>query len=267
MHNNTAITRNASKSKNPQGTPNNNQAIKSTDDLYVAVNEIKTSVAAILQSQEFLSFKFDELSRKQCDIEKENIALRKEVNELQSKVTNLETEHVKMHQHVFKNVVTIAGVPYDKQENLYEVVNAVTSILNVQTADTQLVNCKRLINAKNKLTPSIYVEFASNKTKTELMMKYKENGPIMLKQYIPNVNDILSPLKPTSKIIFNNYICNFTMNLLAEAKKLKERYSLKYVWQNNGTVFLKQSDKSKTFYVNSSNDLKKIDLTLSNTEN
>lgn len=261
------VTRNSSKNKIMQGTPTNNQPIKSTDELYLAVNEIKSTVTAILQSQEFLSFKFDELSRKQADIEKENIVLRKEVNELQSQFTNLQNEHIKMHQQVYKNVITIAGVPYKKEENLHEVVNAVTSILNVPLANTQVESCRRLINANNKLTPSIYVELTSNKIKTELMGKYKENGPIMMKQYIPNEKDIPSQLKSTSKIILNNYICNFTMKLLAEARKLKEKHSLKYVWQNNGTVFLKQSDKSKTFFANSSDDIKKIDLAISTTDN
>lgn len=248
-------TRNAG-SKAQTGTPNQN--IKSTDELYIAVGAIRESVAAILSSQDSLVKKFDELSNRQLHIEQENKVLHKEVTSLHEKVNSLQLEQAKMHQQLYKNVITITGVPYQKEEDVFEIVRTITSLLGIQIENYNIECCRRLKSATNNITQAVYVEFTSNKLKNDIIQKYKANGPILLEQYLPSGN-IPKPLMPTSKIIVNNFISNFTLHLLSESRQLKEKYNIKYVWQRNGVIHIKKSDKSKVYFIKTFEELENID--------
>lgn len=205
-----------------------------------------------------LTNKFDELSNRQFHIEQENFQLRKDVTSLTATVNSLQLEQAKMHQQVYRNVLTITGVPYYKDENVFLVIRNITTILGIPIESEDIECCRRLKSSSNKITHAIYVEFTTNKLKNEVMEKYKINGPILLEQYLPEGN-IPKPLTRASKIIFNNFISNFTMQLLSETRKLKDKYDIKYVWQQNGVVRVRKTEKSTVHFIKSFVDINKLD--------
>lgn len=64
-------------------------------------------------------------------------------------------------------------------------------------------------------SPILVMEFMTNPIKEEIQQQFKENGPIMLNQVFTTTKN------ETTKIYINEYLTDYTRNLLTEATKLE----------------------------------------------
>ena len=83
--------------------------------------------------------------------------------------------------------------------------------------------------------PIIIAEFNQIQIKEKMQLNFKTNGPPIHKQIL-KTNDTVNNNR---KIYINDYLCPYKKQLFEEAKKLKEKFNFKYVWNKNGNLFLR----------------------------
>lgn len=200
------------------------------------------------QEQQGLEFRaiFDELK-------KENSALKKTVHSLVVKNNKLETEvsmlttglNSLIQDKLAKNLI-ITGIPVTEGEDLIKLMITIGLLLKVDISDAKF-RVRRLFSKKGGKYVNLLVEFDDIQLKTELL-KQRKQLPLLVSQ--------LGLLSETEKqIFFFHHLTSTYLNLLSEARKLKDSHKLRYIWYQNNQVLIKRENCSKIFAVKSLMDL------------
>lgn len=200
----------------------------------------------------FLAHKFDELNAKMMLMEQQNKNITKENTEIKERLLHLETHYYRQQQQQLGAHLTIHGIPKKSDENIKNTIIEIGKILNINITQNNIKNARRMNSNNQNFTPIIVVEFDSYYIKQEIQKQYKNNGPILLKQIIPTTTN------ETTKVYINEYLTEYTKNLFTEAKKLKSKYNIQFVWIKNGTVYTREKTGEDIIKVVHSESIRQI---------
>lgn len=200
----------------------------------------------------FLAEKFDVINQKIVQIEHKNKNLIVTNNDIKNRLKKLETQHYKEQQQQLSKHLTIHGIPKKTNEDLENIITNVAKILKTDISKNNIVNYRRMFTNENMASPIIIAEFDCMETKQQIQQQFKQNGPIILKQLIPNT------LNETKQIYVNEYLSEHTKKLLDDAKKLRTTHNVQFVWVRNGTVYVREKSDTKPFKVTHHDDIKAI---------
>lgn len=201
-----------------------------------------------LQEKQGMEFRaiFDELK-------KENSALKKTVtnlvvknNKLETEVSLLKTGLNTLLQDKLANNLIISGVPVTENENLSKLVVEIGSELKVDISGSKF-NVRRLFTKTPNKYANLLVEFEDIKYKTELL-KQKKHHPLLVSQ-------LGFKTETERQIFFFHQLTASYLNVLSEARKLKESHHFRYIWYQNNQVLIKKENNQKVYAVKSLNDL------------
>lgn len=88
-------------------------------------------MSGILKSQEFISLQFDSFRETIQLLREDNTTLKHRVNNLESKVTSLETEINKIQQASLKNHIVVTGLPIKPIDETNKIVEKIGNILSI----------------------------------------------------------------------------------------------------------------------------------------
>ena len=216
-------------------------------------------LAAIQQSQDFLSDKFDSFQKRISQLEKEKDLLQKEVSEIKSIVYKLEQELDKRDRTELKSRAIIFGLPYEKDENLPEFFNKFSNVIGSNITSNDIVSIERLYKPEAKKPPSngpppVKVFFKDENKKNDFMDKKIEYGVLTSTEINPKM---LFKGKST-KISIREEMTPYLMELQKEMNSVREKLQIKYIWPGrNGVILVKKSDDGKIHKIKSRLDVRK----------
>lgn len=214
------------------------------------LKEIKSDYKDFKVSQEKQGLEFRAIFD---ELKKENSTLKKTVHNLVVKNNKLETEVSvltiglnSLMQDKLANNLIITGIPVTEGENLIQLMITIGLLLKVDVSGEKF-RVRRLFTKKGGKYANLLVEFDDIQLKTDLL-KQRKQLPLLVSQ--------LGLVCETEKqVYFFHHLTPTYLNLLSDARKLKDSHKLRYIWYQNNQVLIKRENSSKIFAVKSSKDL------------
>lgn len=226
---------------------NDPQYIPTLKDMFLLIRETHRTVS-------FLADKFDDINTKIQQVTQQNKEIVRENQEIQERLSYVETYFFQQQQQQLNAHLTFHGITYKANENIENIIIDTVKALNTQITNNDIKNIRRMNTTTKKpnIAPIVVVEFNTSITKQNIQHKYKENGPIMVKQVFPSTSN------ETGKIYINEYLTNQTKNLYTEAKQLKNKCNFQYVWVKNGRIFAREKPGSDVIKIFNQNNIRGI---------
>lgn len=220
-------------------------------EMVVKVNKIEASYNSLVS-------KFDELEVKFNSIIVENQELKEDKVKDRSLIFYLESQLDQIKQQKLDNNVLIAGIP-NKDIHPEQIFEKITNVLKLSLSINDLIKLEFIDTSKEKhlksqqqhnSNPLLLINFKQHSSKTLFMQKKKEIKMIFAEQ--------LGFDGFENQIYFRDHLTSFKSYLLREARIIKNNNNYKYLWVKDGSIFMRQDDKSKVFSIRSKNDLHKL---------
>lgn len=209
-----------------------------------ALSEAVKAISGIEASMQLLSDKYDTILAKIDSQGTEVTALRKRVEQLESKTaeTAPSSQEVKdqlneLEQYSRRLNIEVHGMEKQANENLLSKMNCLARTLELpELSDSDLVSLHRLQpRAGNK--PVIIARFRS----------------VMLNERWMQIRSRLREKESSLRIFDNLTPTNKRLLWLAQTKGKEMRYN--YVWQRNGHVFVRKADGDRAIRIHRESDL------------
>lgn len=246
----------------------------SLNELHILIKQINENMMKrfcdIQESQEFISTQFDEFKTQMKNVIQENKTMKNAIIILKSKqdkyeniINKIEATIGNQSQEHLSNNIIVAGIPYTN-ENPSTIINTIFDQLKI-TAETkkEIHEIKYMENKKITTTNSIQlprfiiIKFKTLNAKQEVLKKKKDKQTLTVRQlgiFEENHHQMRDNL-----IFFRDQLTPFKLQLFREAKLLKMKHDIKFLWIKNSKLFMRKTDTSKIFTINSRNDLITID--------
>ena len=192
--------------------------------------------------------KIDDWMRATDKILKENTKLKTDMENLESKVNDLD-------QAGRLNNVEIQGIPEQTNENLNNVIQKISTYINydLKPEKIEYVHRVQLNKNSNNKTKNIILRFASRYEKENFLAAAKqkrlrkENGSSKMR--IPGISD---------NFFVNEHLTMFNKILYKETRTAAKNKGYKHSWTKNGKIFVRKDDASRIVHVNNAKLLEKL---------
>lgn len=222
----------------------------------------------IEESQEFLAKQFDALQsnfnafkQQLGGLSAENKKIRREVDDLNEKYTNLlltyerlEMDMDKVNRSTVSKNAVILGIPTTEDENAKDLVIKLANTIGCGLEIGDVVDARRLIkkNAASQSAP-ILVSFVSEQIKEKFFAHKRSRG------ILPTATVCSSFAGSTSRVVVRDELTAFGRELYSAAKELQTSTGYKYVWPGrNGRILLKRQDGAKVEEVSSKHQIQEM---------
>lgn len=223
------------------------------------LKEIKSDYKEFKASQDKQALEFQAVFE---ELRKENLTLKTTVKDLFIKNSLLETKVFALEfglnnilQEKLANNLIISGIPVLEEEDLPKLLRKICLKLDVKI-DNSKYKIRRLFTKKCNRYTNLLVEFEDINIKTALL---KQQKVLALSENQLGFNS-------NKPILFFHQLTSTFLNILNEARKLKDLHNFAYVWYQNNQVLIKRQNENKIYsikclkdltdLVNSSKDLK-----------
>lgn len=214
-------------------------------DIMIILREIFSSV-------QFLASKYDEILKRNLELENlctdlktENKTLREEIQVLKEDVDNIENTHN-------EKKIEVHGLPYKKNEDLCNIITKIgkTFDFNIEKEDIDdAYRIERVNNKDDKIKP-VVVSFVRKRDKEKFLNMRRKRSLFS--------NEIgLDEIR--TQIFINEYLSRRKKQLLWKTRKFKLEKNYKFVWTKNGRILLRKTENSQIIQVHSQEDLEKLE--------
>ena len=218
--------------------------------------EIDKRLEKVIDSQNFISSEFDKFKTITDKLMTDNVALRKDNDNLNAKVTALEKDIEAAHaatndleQYGRRSMLEIAGIPRTSEENTEQLVINLCSKLNLEVSPKDIEAAHR---TSTKESANIIVMFTNRKLRNLVLSKRSQLRKV-------TTHDLgLITERSASKIFINESLTRRNKELFGAALKIRKDQHYKYIWTRNGKIFLRQTDGSRVINIASESDLQKL---------
>lgn len=196
------------------------------------------------ESVDFFNNKYEEL---RSIVEARNASIHKlevHTTELQSTVTDLTQRLNRAEQHLRENNVEINGVPEHKSENLVSAIMQLSSTVNAQLKDEDVLNVTRVAKLdRNSNRPrSIIAKFRSARQR-DCFLTAVANYNKSHKEEKLNTRH-LGIAGHRSPVFVSEHLIPSTKALHAAARVKAKEMHYKFVWVRNGRVYVRKNEES-----------------------
>lgn len=158
---------------------------------------------------------------------KENIELKKDVEEVLERVRELE-------QYSRRDNLEIVGVPYTQGEDVYHIMGKVANILKVTFNRNDISVVHRLPVTKSRPHPNIIVKFIYRDLKSDWLRAAKAYRKSLTAAE-------LSDSWPSTNIYVNEHLTQHNKTVLGKARRFVKGKQLAHAWSREGKVFARKS--------------------------
>ncbi|XP_022819316.1 uncharacterized protein LOC111362541 [Spodoptera litura] len=228
------------------------QQLSSLPTLVSSIKSIKEELIELKKSFEFSSGRLDDFDARLVELEvkaSEFDNLRDTVSSLQAEVVSTRSDFCSFDHRTRLNNVEIKGVPVKKNENLFSVLDAISSKINYNCPKTQINYISRvpIHNSKEKL---VIVSFLNRYIKDDFIAAARANKELSTKD--------IGVQGPPHRIYVNDHLSIEYKKLLNRAKTAAKEKQYEFVWVKHGKIHVRKDVNCKTFIVRRESDLNKI---------
>lgn len=231
--------------------------IQDIDDIFSCENpgikEILMVLKEILASQQFISSKYDELLKRNQELETMCSKLKTENVEMKTEMNELKQNTRKIENTLNRGKIEIHGIPYEHDEDIKNIIIKIGKNFEVPIKKEDIAEAYRMRKAKHsneaqKNSPLV-VTFVRREDKQKFLCMRKNRSLFSDEINIKGVR---------SQIFINEYLSKTTKNLFWKAKKVKLEQQYKFLWINNGNILLRKTENSKVIQVSSEEDIENL---------
>lgn len=216
------------------------------------IRSIKTELTELKTSCDYSSDKLDEFSSRLVPVKtkaSELERLQETVNLLKADLLKTQLELASNEQRSRLNNVEIKGVPLKKDENLFSIVDAISSKIKYSCPKTQINYISRvpIYNSKEKL---IIVSFLNRYIKEEFIAAARADKEL-------STSDIGFHGSP-QRVYVNDHLSVESKKLLSKVKIIAKDKNYAYIWVKHVKIHVRKTTETKPFIIRRDADLNKI---------
>lgn len=211
--------------------------------------------AEIGKSQDFISYKYDEMFKKLSENNDTVVALNKTVNELMKVIkekdeiiNNLSERVVHLEQYTRNCNIELTSVEEKQNENLELLVVNVAKKLDVQLEKNDIEAVHRLPTKRGRI-PNIIVQLSSRRKRDEIINN-KQKAVIKNKDIINDGNNDV--------VYVNENLTVFHKNLLWKAREAGRAKGYKFILFKFGRVLARLNESTPVIRITRESDLAKL---------
>lgn len=226
--------------------------LQSIKQILVEIKELKSETRDIAKALDFVQNEVADINQQLKKQDNRITVMDQDLGENTKKVAELESKVHQLEQRSRINNVEINNIPEKKGENLLATVIKIGVKVGVKVVpeDVEVVHRVQRFN-NNTAVKNIVCRFNSRQKKRELLEAVKIRRSL-------ETSD-LDFDGPSSKVYVNSHLSPFYKKLLMDAKKIAKEKNYKFVWSNDdGNIFVRQSEKSKVQQILTQTDLSKL---------
>lgn len=241
-------------------------------EILSVLNDLRNRIINVENSQQYVSNTFDDFKQQISLVLEENNLLKKKIRQLESKlsgydtkINKIEAEMDKDFQRSIKNDVVVSGLPANT-ELKDEIISSLLRALEIKADDSGIQSSFMVNSNEQHRTNTLKKPLLIIKTNS---LDYKNNILLKFKNKTKNRNFLRSSdleinwpsQHKTQNIFIMDHLSPFQTKLYAEAKKIKQKFNLKFLWCKQGKILLRRDSESNIYHINSMNDIKYVEQT------
>lgn len=178
--------------------------------------------------------------------------MSKEILTLQSQVSTLSAENNKLQQTSLARDIVIFGLPSLNRGEMNQLVISLSTVSNTPISIGDFVHIYP-IQQRNKTNCTVHAKFYNEQQKKTFVENIKKKKPLLIEDIIP-----LRPDDPRrgSEISVRSKLTATNRAILNEARNHKDK--IKFAWENDGRILIRQSDQSRIIEIYAINQLMEI---------
>ena len=213
----------------------------STKDIMVILREI-------FNSQQFIATKYDELIKRNLELENTCNKLSSENKALKKEVSDIKIEIKRIENTCNEKKIEIHGVPQQEKEDLSDIVRKIAENFREEINKEDIEDIYR-IQSKLKRNNPIIVSFVKKRDKEKFLLMRRKKSLF--------TNEI-NMGETRSQIFINEYLSRKMKEILWKSKRLKAEKKFQFMWIRNGTIFLRKTENSEIIKITDQEDLEKL---------
>lgn len=176
----------------------------------------------------------------------------KEIASLSSSVDLLSAANNKLQQQALYRDVILSGLPMLQKKDIIPVISSLGLQIGVPLNEGDIADAYS-IASKNKDRAITIVKFHTEKTKRDVMTAYRNKKPILIEDIVRLGSD---DKRRGSEIYINSNLTLHNRELKSAARK--ELTVLKYVWEKDGRILIREADNTRIIEITSIKQLNEI---------
>ena len=219
------------------------------------IAELQEKAINFETSLTFLSSKYDNLVAQTKSSNGKQKQLEFDLNNYKKDLEEAEGFIEDLAQYLRRDCVEISGVKPTDNLTCKDIVGRLSQEMGLKIDDSEISTAHPLPSYGEAKEDKIIVKFLKRDTRNEfygsrkMVAGRRASSLDALKEF--DVKD--------TRIYISESLTQFRKKLFGAVNKIKKKLQWKYIWTNNGKIYLKQSDKSKLFIFNSTADLHKFE--------
>ncbi|KAJ2952375.1 hypothetical protein O0L34_g4659 [Tuta absoluta] len=214
-----------------------------------------------MKSVKYASEKVDEFDKSMAEakviiknLERKQVALKNQNINLETRVGALEQRLELMEQAALSDHIEIAGIPFQDNENVLNIVNEVGRLMQVAcTGDNQVRAARRLPARKDR--PGVILVQLNNESCRAQWIQAGRSAGLEVSKLLPSLNAAAG----AEKVYVREALTGRLKYLLGKAKTdFKDTNKFKFVWSRYGKIFVRKSENSKIYWIKCLDDITKL---------
>lgn len=224
---------------------------KTLDTVLKAIEDLKPLVKDVQEIKTLsqnTNKKMSSLSEEVKTLVNENKALKFEIKTLKHENENLKSKIEDLEQYTRKDNILISGIPYENKENLREKIIFLAQKMDINLTNQDINTSHRLGNL-NQTTPLTIARLNNRDLKRELIFKARSR----------KLNGKEVGFGHSNPIYITDQLTKKMSEIMKAAKMLKGKEIIKYVWSQDGKIFVRETDESRAIKIDSMDQLKTLE--------
>jgi len=224
--------------------------------IHVKIEDISKKYQELKASIEVFSGKYDTLLN---DIKTTNSNFQQQARDIKlikqdlsiidKRAVEALDEVEELGQYIRRDCLEISGIQADHNNSAEEIVKAVGEAIGVVVHSDEISIAHQIPTYNPRSPPKVIVKFTHRKTRNKFYEKRKNLFKKKAKD-LPNLN-----ISSQANVYISESLTPKRKKLFSEVNKTKKYLKWKYIWSNNGKIYIKKSEKSQTYTFNKIEDL------------
>jgi hypothetical protein len=206
------------------------------------LDKLQTDVNSVVIEMSNMREQIRENSLK-CETNRDAIkSLTDENEKLKNEVTRLKMDMLELQQHTRKNNLVITGIPLTPKENMFSILNKVSTLLNIRYEICDISAAHRLPGKRgDNRPPAIVVAFVSRAMKSEWITARKLRKTLTAKE--------INSAWPDLQVYLNEHLTPHTRRIFNEARELVKSGKLVAAWTSDCRVLIKRNGAGNPYRI------------------
>jgi small-conductance mechanosensitive channel len=213
------------------------------------IAEYEKKIAEMDESYNFLSAKYVQLLKQLQSLNEKSNKLEKKTSVLQTDLNNVETVSEDLAQYLRRDCVEISGVDPSEGQSCNDIVVSLSEEMGIKIDDRDISTAHVLPTYNKNKDKKIIVKF----TRRDIKNEFYTNRKKIAGRKISSLKSLGK--KGENKVYISESLTPKRKKLFGAVNNIKKKLNWKFIWTNNGRIYLRESDNSVSFTFDSIADL------------